>query len=201
MIYQIIINTVNIFTQIMQIFSRIIFMLIIFLSNIFHMFIHSFVPYSKIYSLFILCYETFKTLVNHHGIASDFQAWGKFQKFKCLLPWLIREQFSGNTKWENVNKNGKWGTLFSSTFLTILRFKLCLVENPGIGMSWHQRDQSSVNGELVNWAFKAHIFHFWNCIYKVHLPRILCFIHSLWNWPVPSLLQEMRHYYSDQVTS
>lgn len=96
MIYQIIINTVNIFIQIMQIFSRIIFMLIIFLSNIFHMFIHSFVPYSKIYSLFILCYETFKTLVNHHGIASDFQAWGKFQKFKCLLPWLIREQFSGH---------------------------------------------------------------------------------------------------------
>lgn len=106
-----------------------------------------------------------------------------------------------DTKWENVNKNGKWGTLFSSTFLTILRFKLWLVENPGIGMSWHQGDQSSVNGELVNWAFKAHIFHFWNCIYKVHLPRILCFIHSLWNWPVPSLLQEMRHYYSDQVTS
>lgn len=151
-------------------------MLIIFLSNIFHMFIHSFVPYSKIYSLFILCYEAFKKLVNHHGIASHFQAWGKFQKCKHLLPWLIREQFSGHTKWESVYKNGKWWILYSSSFQTTFRFKLWLVENPRIGMSWHQGVQRSVNGEPVNGAYKAHIFHFWNCIYKVHIPNILSFI-------------------------
>lgn len=52
-----------------------------FLNNIFHMFIHSFVLNSKIYSLFIFCYEIFKT---QQGNASHFQAWGKFQKCKYL---------------------------------------------------------------------------------------------------------------------
>ena len=153
-------------------FSRINFVLII-LSNIFHMFIHSFVPYSIIY----LVLWNFQEISEwNHGIASHFQAWGKFQKCKHLLPWLISEQFSGHTKWESVNKNGKWWILNSSSFQTTFRFKLWLVENPQIGMSWHQGVQRSVNGELVNGTYKAHIFHFWNCIYKVHIPNILSFI-------------------------